>query len=336
MIAIRLCADSTRTATTAHCGNPATIHGANPTRMMRATVNALNLLDRSPIDTCGIVPESQRNHATTQFPCSGGGPTFAVRVSQVNWYDELETVTMRPHQISPHRESRTAGANTPLAAVILAVLSLTSLSGFTYLGREVGEPITTVTDSQLLAAVAGWTRLWPLTLAETVTFFGAAPSIIAITVMLLALLTRQRRWFDVAYVVIADVGAIMLSTWTKDLVARIRPTAFFRVTAAGYSFPSGHTLNATSLALVMGFILWRTHWRRATKVAGTVALVLYVVCVGTSRIVLGVHYPTDVLAGFLLALAWGTLLMIVVLIREWQATQRLAHARIPSYVPPAD
>lgn len=237
------------------------------------------------------------------------------------------------HRQPSFSSSRRPVASTPLPATILAVLSLTSLGEFTYLGREVGESATTATDTSLLTGISGWTRPWPLALAQTATSFGAAPAIIAITVALLALLSWKKRWFDVVYVASAAIGAITLSTVTKDLVARARPMAFFRVPEHGYSFPSGHTLNSTSLALVIGFLLWRTYWSRGTKVAGTAGLVLYAVSVGTSRLVLGVHYPTDVLAGFLLALAWGTLLMIVVLLCERRATRRFAHERVILHAP---
>ncbi|MDQ6601630.1 MAG: phosphatase PAP2 family protein, partial [Chloroflexota bacterium] len=127
---------------------------------------------------------------------------------------------------------------------------------------------------------------------------------------------RQRRWADIALLIAAMIGATLLSPLTKHLVSRVRPTAFFRTAATGYSFPSGHTLNATCLALALGFIVWRMPWHRAMKIAWTPALAIYAVCVGASRVVLGVHYPTDVLGGFLLGAAWGTLLMTLVLVVE--------------------
>ncbi len=112
---------------------------------------------------------------------------------------------------------------------------------------------------------------------------------------------------------------------TKHLVGRARPTAFFRTSATGYSFPSGHTLNATCFALALGFILWRLPWRRAAKVAGSLGLAVYVACVGASRLVLGVHYPTDVLGGLLLGLAWVTLLAALFRVaeRRWGARRSL-------------
>jgi len=199
---------------------------------------------------------------------------------------------------------------------LLLAMSLSFVLAFMYLGEEVREPATTQTDQRLLGRVTDMTRRWPVTLSETVSLLATVPVIIVITAVAGASLARQRRWADITLLIAAMVGATLLSPLTKHLVSRVRPTAFFRTAATGYSFPSGHTLNATCLALALGFILWRMPWHRAMKIAWTPALAIYAVCVGASRVVLGVHYPTDVLGGFLLGAAWGTLLMTLVLVVE--------------------
>ena len=210
-------------------------------------------------------------------------------------------------------QRRAAGSGIARALLLLLAISLCFVIGFTYLGTEVREPATTSTDQQILRNVADRTRPWPLVLPETASLFGTAPLVAVITAVVGASLARERRWPDIALLIVAVVGAVLLSPLTKHLVSRARPTAFFRTSATGYSFPSGHTLNVTCLALALGFILWRLSWHRAVKIAWTLALVVYIACVGASRVVLGVHYPTDVLGGFLLGTAWATLLMALVL-----------------------
>ena len=213
-------------------------------------------------------------------------------------------------------QRRATGSGIARALLLLLAISLCFVIGFTYLGTEVREPATTSTDQQILRNVADMTRPWPLVLPETASLFGTAPLVAVITAVVGASLARERRWPDIALLIVAVVGAVLLSPLTKHLVSRARPTAFFRTSATGYSFPSGHTLNVTCLALALGFILWRLSWHRAVKIAWTLALVVYIVCVGASRVVLGVHYPTDVLGGFLLGTAWATLLMALVLVAE--------------------
>jgi len=220
-------------------------------------------------------------------------------------------------------EGRAAGPNIARVLLLLA-LSLCLVIGFTYLGQEVREVATTRADEQVLTRVAKATRRWPLALPETISLFGTAPMVVVITAVVGASLARQGRWLDIALLIAAAVGAVLLSPLTKHLVSRARPTAFFRTSATGYSFPSGHTLNATCLAVALGFILWRLPWHRTVKIAWTLVIVIYAASIGASRVVLGVHYPTDVLGGVLLGMAWGILLIALVIgvERRWASSPR--------------
>ena len=230
----------------------------------------------------------------------------------------------------PIEKRRAASPNIVRVVALLLAVSLAFVVCFMYLGQEVRESATTATDLHLLRRVADTTRRWPLTLSETVSLFGTAPMLVVITAVAGASLARHGRWLEIALLIAAALGAVLLSPVTKHLVSRARPTAFFRTYATGYSFPSGHTLNATCLALALGFILWRSPWRRSIKIGWSLVLVVYMACVGASRIVLGVHYPTDVLGGFLLGTAWVTLLMTLVLGAErWRAVRRKRGARVP-------
>jgi membrane-associated phospholipid phosphatase len=211
------------------------------------------------------------------------------------------------HEPTPMRDSPA----TARAMVLLCALSLCLVLGFAYLGREVREPDTTRADQRLLGRVVEETRAWPLDLPKTVSLFGTVPLIILATAAVGAPLAWSGRWLDTALLIATTLGAVLLSAVTKHLVGRARPTAFFRTSATGYSFPSGHTLNATCFALALGIILWRLPWRRAAKIAGSFGLIAYTLAIGASRIILGVHYPTDVLGGVVLGIAWMTLLAAV-------------------------
>ncbi len=113
----------------------------------------------------------------------------------------------------------------------------------------------------------------------------------------------RRRWAIWAVVTIA-VGAC-LDTPLKELFARARPVFDVPVaTAPGYSFPSGHALNTMVVgagAVVLGWSATRSRpGARAALLAGAVALVLVT---GFDRVGLGVHYPSDVVGGWLIGLA---------------------------------
>ena len=92
------------------------------------------------------------------------------------------------------------------------------------------------------------------------------------------------------------------------MIERIRPDFLEPVIwRSGYSFPSGHTTNATIAYGVLGVLVARLPWPTAIRVAIEVVLGAIVFGVGLSRVWLGVHYPTDVVAGWLLG---GTIVLI--------------------------
>lgn len=124
-----------------------------------------------------------------------------------------------------------------------------------------------------------------------------------VTVGTVALLIR-RRYALAAYLVVTGLGALALDPVLKLIVGRLRPVVNVPVAAApGNSFPSGHALGSIvsygSLLLVFLPVISR-RWR--PFVIGAVATL--VVAIGFTRVALGVHYVSDVLAGWMLGLAW--------------------------------
>ena len=107
-----------------------------------------------------------------------------------------------------------------------------------------------------------------------------------------------------ALLVIAVIGSMLMNTTLKDVFQRARPELFDSgYTASFYSFPSGHATIAVGFYGTLTLLLaWRLKglWRWAVAVTG-IALTLLI---GFSRLYLGVHYPTDVLAGYLSAAIW--------------------------------
>ncbi|HWC81815.1 MAG TPA: phosphatase PAP2 family protein [Pseudonocardiaceae bacterium] len=155
---------------------------------------------------------------------------------------------------------------------------------------------------------------WLVVAARVVSDLGSPLSMDLVTaVACLVLLVRRR--FRVAVLVAAvRFGALGIESLTKVLLARPRPSLHpVLATASGYSYPSGHT---TGTAAVIGVLLVLCLPRpvRGRWVAVLAAGVLFVLAVGTSRMVLGVHYPSDVLGGLCLggAGAWCGRVMTLV------------------------
>lgn len=98
----------------------------------------------------------------------------------------------------------------------------------------------------------------------------------------------------------AALDAWVLNPLLKHVFGRDRPTVRSYVEPVSrYSFPSGHATASMAFAAVAVVLAWPTRWRRPV----TIGAAIYVVLVGLTRIVLGVHYPSDLLAGWALGLA---------------------------------
>lgn len=126
---------------------------------------------------------------------------------------------------------------------------------------------------------------------------GVVPFDIALVVVLVAL----RRYREGIFAAIALGGSALLNVAAKQAFARERPVLWESIAPeATYSFPSGHAMGSMSLALVLVLLAWPTRWRWPVLAA----MAVFVTMVGLSRVYLGVHYPSDILAGWAAASIW--------------------------------
>lgn len=137
-----------------------------------------------------------------------------------------------------------------------------------------------------------------------ITDIGFGTSYMVIVAICLLLLVYLRRWREVSGLAICLIGGAALNFWLKFLFHRSRPDLFRVVQETGYSFPSGHVIASMCFYGMGAFLMMRmiSSWRGRLTVA-TLAGVL-IIAIGISRIYLGVHYPTDVLAGFTAGSMW--------------------------------
>ncbi|MBV9921412.1 MAG: phosphatase PAP2 family protein [Pseudonocardia sp.] len=196
------------------------------------------------------------------------------------------------------RHRRTLGWAALCALAFCVVAALTTL------------PLVSAWDAQCVLAVnAVVATNPPLRVgAATVTALGSPVSVDLLTAVAVVAVCRRpdarvRRMQAAAYLVGARLGELGLETGVKALVDRPRPMVPLPVaTAADASFPSGH---AAGTAVFCTALLLLVHARsqRPPRPSLVVIAALATVCVATSRVLLGVHYPTDVVAGILLGVA---------------------------------
>jgi undecaprenyl-diphosphatase len=171
-------------------------------------------------------------------------------------------------------------------------------------------------------ATAGWTTVF-----ENVTRLGNVPTL-AVVVLLGVAVLSYRRWIaDLQLLLLAAIGAEILTVGLKLGFERERP--FFAdplATERSYSFPSGHASVSLAVYGTLGFIAARHLKSRRARLGALASAGGLVVLIGFSRLYLGVHFLSDVVAGFSLALAWVTLCVILlhlrVRLRERRQTSR--------------
>jgi undecaprenyl-diphosphatase len=181
------------------------------------------------------------------------------------------------------------------------ILFLCALGGFALLTVVVLGLGVDGWDSAALRAVEHLHRAPLTTVVKDVTALGGIAWAVPLTAaaVIAALLRRRRR--GAALMLLAFAGAELLQLGLKPLFGRPRPSVFPPLEHIGNAaYPSGHALVSAALACALVAIWPKSRLR--TLVAALAAV--YVLAVGFSRLYLGVHYPSDVLAGWLLAAAW--------------------------------
>ncbi|AUS99821.1 phosphoesterase [Nostoc sp. CENA543] len=147
-----------------------------------------------------------------------------------------------------------------------------------------------------------------------VTFLGEPTFFLGICSALGMNLWQNQRQREAKALGLATIGAVVLNGLFKELFRRARPTLWdYIVNAVHYSFPSGHAMVSTAVYGCIGYILAKEfpQWRKQILTSTTVLIL----AIGFSRLYLGVHWPTDVLAGYAAGLLW---LIVCILYLEWE------------------
>ena len=224
----------------------------------------------------------------------------------------------RAFQLARHRArnrfDRSHFYGLPLSLLVVAIVFV--LAMFAGLVEDVvtADPIVAFdhATAQRVAALRTPTLirpfLWIAGLGDTIV---VVPAVIAAA---LILWLCRRRWL-IPGLLVSTLGASAFSSLGKLTVHRPRPIAAV-VLESSYSFPSGHASIAVALYGFLGYLLIRSTDSRPKQLTLFFATSLLIVLIGLSRIVLGVHYLSDVWAGYLVGSLW---LLVAISLSEWLA-----------------
>ena len=140
--------------------------------------------------------------------------------------------------------------------------------------------------------------LFALILTKFGVFWGVFPLAAAISLVLLI----QRKWRSLAYLIPTLLGSIVINRTAKTLLRRVRPHLWQSpAPELDYGCPSGHAMSSMTLVAALLILTWGTRWFWSVLIVGSI----FVLAIAWTRLYLGVHYPSDILAGWMASIAWA-------------------------------
>jgi undecaprenyl-diphosphatase len=206
-----------------------------------------------------------------------------------------------------------------LLVLLAGLVVLLSVLAFLKIADEVSEGGTQRIDEAILRGlrdpadasrpIGPW---WTEEVARDITALGSLTVLSLLTMATIGFLVMARKEHAALFLLAATAGGVILSLILKDYFERPRPTVVPRLMdVRTSSFPSGHSMMSAVVYLTLGALLDRfVEGQRLKLYCLGVALVLTLL-VGCSRVLLGVHYPSDVLGGWTAGLTWATLCWLV-------------------------
>jgi undecaprenyl-diphosphatase len=205
--------------------------------------------------------------------------------------------------------------------LVTLIVAAAALFLFAKLADEVGEGSTRRFDEWLLLSLRTPGNLadpvgprWFEEMARDVTALGGTAVLALMVLAVAGFLAMTRRSHAAVTVLVSVVGGVIVSQAAKLAFARPRPELVpHGAEIYTASFPSGHAMMAAVVYLTLGALLTRTQSGRRVKAYILTVAVILTLLVGASRVYLGVHWPTDVLAGWALGGTWALACWLVML-----------------------
>jgi membrane-associated phospholipid phosphatase len=156
-------------------------------------------------------------------------------------------------------------------------------------------------DVPILQAIHATTNVQLDVFAATLTKLGSRYFVFPVVGAIALVLASLKKWRSLTYLVTITVGSAMINYTAKILFHRVRPHLWeSSAPELDYAFPSGHSMTSMTLIAALVILTWGSAWCWLILTVGS----LFVLAIGWTRLYLGVHFPSDILAGWMLSIAW--------------------------------
>ena len=208
---------------------------------------------------------------------------------------------------------RHAHSFTAALGVFLVVGALIAIAG-TYAFSKIAELVRHGYTQPFDEAVLRWMEHHQTPLLERlmleVTMLGTWIVVLSIVGIAGLFLWLTKHQYSAVLLLISTAGGIGLNNILKVGFSRPRPQVFeWGTTVSSFSFPSGHAMSATVVYMTVAYLAARLQKRHAARLATLAVAAVFVALICLSRLYLGVHYPSDVVAGVIIGLSWAAFCM---------------------------
>jgi undecaprenyl-diphosphatase len=153
-------------------------------------------------------------------------------------------------------------------------------------------------DSRVLTIIHSSSNSVILTFMKLISFLGSELFLFPAMGIVIIFFLNRKRYFISAMLLSASLGSWLINNLLKQIFQRSRPFDYFLVEQGGLSYPSGHSMVSMSMALTVAYLLSKCYRYSHRTNLLYVSAGLYVALMGSSRLYLGVHWPTDIIGGF--------------------------------------
>ena len=190
-----------------------------------------------------------------------------------------------------------------LEVLLVAGLFFLSVFVFAYLAHEVVLENEKAFDDRVSNYFISFANDDVVSVMKFFTFFGTIQFLIPAYLLLILYFYLKKRYRYCINIAIISITSSAVMFALKDIFHRARPELPL-IKSFTYSFPSGHALTSFIFCSIIIYLVWKSKMQKIWKWLFIILLLLFTLTIGISRIILRMHYPTDVVAGFCLGIAW--------------------------------
>jgi membrane-associated phospholipid phosphatase len=192
----------------------------------------------------------------------------------------------------------------PLELLTVTVLFLFSLLSFSFIVHEAVYEKEDVFDQRSIQFFAAHSSAATIAFMKRITFFGSSTFLLPAYIILIIRYLLKKDVQNAVEIGVIGASSTLVMFGLKEFFRRQRPDMPIIKGISGYSFPSGHALSSFIFFTILAHLVWQENFSKGVKYLLTAGCMLCAVLIGVSRLVLNVHYATDVIGGFCLGIIW--------------------------------